>query len=224
VTKPSQYILPLPHRVSLDRDDYFVSASNRSALNWVERWPDWPQGMLAIVGPQGAGKTHLARVHEARAKLAERPVSHMLSDQANDLLIEDVELIVGDPLREEAIFHAFNRALLNNGSILFSSRTPLPGLPVTLADLRTRLNTVTVVELPAPDDALLMAVLLKLFADRQIDPERSAAVAAWAVPRMARSLAAAADFVDALDRRSLSDKRRLDTRLAAEILSPELDL
>lgn len=222
--EPRQYILPLPHRVSLDRDDYFVSTSNRAALTIVEQWPDWPQGMLALTGPSGSGKTHLARVHAARAERAGHHVVRDLAGEGHDLVIEDIDRLAGDPAREEAVFHAFNRVALEKGSILFTSSIPLPGLRLTLPDLRTRLNTVAVIDLAPPDDALLLAVLLKLFADRQIDPEQAAAVSAWAVPRMPRSLASAAALVEALDRRSLAEKRRIDTRLAADILSPELDL
>lgn len=222
MTVSSQYVLPLPHRVSRDRDDYYVSASNRQALTEVEHWPRWPLRMLAILGPAGSGKTHLACVHAARVEMTGHVLSTDPTAGGPHYLIEGIDARAGDANWEESMFHAFNRASLENGSILFTSRLPLPGIGFALADLRTRMNTVSVVELPPPDDALLLAVLLKLFADRQIDPERAAAVSAWAVPRMPRSLAAANGLVETLDRRSLAEKRRIDTRLAAEILQPDL--
>jgi chromosomal replication initiation ATPase DnaA len=218
VTKPRQLVLPLPERVSLARDDYFVSASNRAALTAVERWPDWPGGMLAVIGPDGAGKTHLAGLHAARAAEAGRAPALWPDAAGRDLIVEDADRAASDPVAAEALFHAFNRAAGEGGSILFTARTPLAGWPVALPDLRTRLNTVLSVDLPPPDDVLLLAVLMKQFADRQIDSRRAAEVAAWLLPRMDRSLGAARTLVAEIDRRSLADKRRIDVRLAGEVL------
>lgn len=218
MTGPRQLVLPLPRRELLGREDFYVADSNRAALEAIESWPGWTGGMLALIGPEGAGKTHLAGLHAARSGAALWPAG------TGHLIVEDADRVVGDRPREEALFHAFNRAVGQGGSILFTARRPLAGWPVGLPDLRTRLNTVVAVDLTAPDDALLTAVLLKQFADRQIDPVRAAEVAAWLVPRMDRSLAAARRVVEALDARSLAEKRRIDTRLAAEILQSSLDL
>lgn len=218
MTGPRQLVLPLPRRELLGREDFYVADSNRAALEAIESWPGWTGGMLALIGPEGAGKTHLAGLHAARSGAALWPAA------AGHLIVEDADRVVGDRAREEALFHAFNRAVGQGGSILFTARRPLAGWPVGLPDLRTRLNTVVAVDLTAPDDALLTAVLLKQFADRQIDPVRAAEVAAWLVPRMDRSLAAARRVVEALDARSLAEKRRIDTRLAAEILQSSMDL
>jgi len=218
MTGPRQLVLPLPRRELLGREDFYVADSNRAALEAIESWPGWTGGMLALIGPEGAGKTHLAGLHAARSGAALWP------DAAGHLIVEDADRVVGDRQREEQLFHAFNRVVGQGGSILFTARRPLAGWPVTLPDLRTRLNTVVAVDLTAPDDALLTAVLLKQFADRQIDPVRAAEVSAWLVPRMDRSLAAARRVVEALDARSLAEKRRIDTRLAAEILQSSLDL
>lgn len=221
--RPRQLVLPLPQSVSMARDDYFVSGSNRAAFAAVQAWPAWTGSMLALVGPAGTGKTHLASVHAAQVETAGHAVARWPDRSAANLIIEDADRFAGDPAREEALFHAFNRAA-DGGSILFTARAPVAGWNIRLPDLRTRLNTVVAVDLPAPDDDLLRAVLLKLFADRQIDADRAAETAAWLVPRMDRSLAAARAVVAELDARSLAEKRRIDARLAAEILNPDLGL
>lgn len=214
---PRQLVLPLPSRVLLGREDFYVADSNRAALEAVEAWPRWSGGMLAVIGPEGSGKSHLAHLHAARASAAFWP------DAGKHLIVENADRLVGGAATEEALFHAFNRAD-HGGSILFTAQTPVAGWSVALPDLRTRLNTVIAVDLTPPDDTLLRAVLLKLFADRQIDPERAAEVAGWLLPRMDRSLASARRIVEALDARSMVEMRRIDTRLAAEILNPPLDL
>jgi chromosomal replication initiation ATPase DnaA len=217
---PRQFVLPLPERVSLSREDYFVSSSNKSAVALLESWPNWPGGMLALIGPAGGGKTHLARAHLARVAAAGEAAA-LWPDQGRNIVVEDIDKLAGDRVAEEALFHAFNSAKAEGGSILFTARTPLGGWRIGLPDLATRLHTVVTAELPPPDDALLLAVLLKLFADRQIDPVRSAEVAAWLAPRIERSLAEATRVVAELDARSLAEKRRIDTKMAAAVLTPE---
>lgn len=217
---PRQIVLPLPERTSLAREDYFISSSNRAAAEALEAWPAWEGGMLAVIGPSGAGKTHLARAHAARAAGLGRPVSAWPDAAHGDLVIEDADRLLGTAGSDEAVFHAFNHAQATGGTILFTARRPVAGWPIVLPDLRTRMSTVVAIDLPPPDDALLLAVLLKLFADRQIAPGPAAEVAAWLVPRMERSLAEASRLVAELDQRSLAEKRRMDSRLAAEILNP----
>ena len=76
------------------------------------------------------------------------------------------------------------------------------------------------VTLAPPDDALLQAVLLKLFADRQITPLPS--LIPWLLKRMDRSFAEAGRLVAALDDRALATGRPLGPKLAGELLdAPE---
>ena len=62
-----QLVLDLPARPALGRADFFVSPANALALAQVDAWPDWPARRLAVVGPAGAGKTHLVHVWAARS-------------------------------------------------------------------------------------------------------------------------------------------------------------
>jgi hypothetical protein len=62
-----QLVLDLPARPALGRDAFFVAPANALALAQVDAWPDWPARRMALVGPAGAGKTHLAHVWAARS-------------------------------------------------------------------------------------------------------------------------------------------------------------
>src|ERR1700760_1955465 len=65
--EPRQLALTLDHAESFARDDFLVGPSNSKALTLVERCPDWPGRVVALVGPEGAGKSHLAAIWADRA-------------------------------------------------------------------------------------------------------------------------------------------------------------
>lgn len=216
-----QLVLELPARPALGRADFFVAAPNALALAQVEAWPDWPARRLAVVGPAGAGKTHLAQVWAARAgarvvagaELAGIEPGAVPAGAA--LAVEDVDRVAGDRAAEEALFHLANR-LAARGSLMVSGREAPGRWGIRLPDLGSRLAAAGVARLEAPDDALLAAVLVKLFADRQIGV--APGLIGYLLPRMERSFEGAERLVAALDRAGLARRRAITPRLAAEVL------
>ena len=221
-----QLVLDLPVRPALGRADFFVSPANRLALAQVESWPGWPSGRLAVTGPEGAGKTHLAHVWAARAGAriiagADLPgldLAGMPADAA--LVVEDADRLRdlgrSRSLAEEALFHLCNHLAAGGGSLMATGRLAPARWRIALADLASRLRAAPVARLEAPDDALLAAVLVKLFADRQIAVAPD--LIRYLLARMERSFAAAEALVAALDRAGLSRHRPITARLAAEVL------
>ena len=132
---------------------------------------------------------------------------------ANRFAVEDVGQ---GPFDEEALFHLINRCLEPGGALLVTSDQVPAHMPLGLADLASRLRAATLAEIERPDEALIEAVLVKQFADRQI--EVGPGVTAFAVARMERSLAAARLLVALIDRRSLEEKRRVTRPLVAAVL------
>jgi chromosomal replication initiation ATPase DnaA len=217
---PRQLALALPHAESFARDDFLVGASNKGALGMIERWPDWPDRVLALVGPEGAGKSHLASIWadiagarrvSARA-LGETNLPAALATGA--LVIEDASAQVD----ERALFHLLNLMRQEEAFVLITTRTAPARWSIALPDLTSRLRAVPVVDLQAPDDALLRAVLVKLFADRQLVVDES--LIGYLATRIERSFAGARAAVQKLDREALRQKRPVTRALAAETLSP----
>jgi chromosomal replication initiation ATPase DnaA len=217
---PRQLALALPHAESFARDDFLVGASNKGALGMIERWPDWPDRVLALVGPEGAGKSHLASIWadiagarrvSARA-LGETNLPAALATGA--LVIEDASAQVD----ERALFHLLNLMRQEEAFVLITTRTAPARWSIALPDLTSRLRAVPVVDLQAPDDALLRAVLVKLFADRQLVVDES--LIGYLATRIERSFAGARAAVQELDREALRQKRPVTRALAAETLSP----
>jgi len=213
-----QLPLDLAYRPALGRADFMVASSNEAAVAWIDRWPDWPRGRLLIHGPSGSGKSHLAAVWCARSGAAAVPAETLAVGDVpalaahRALVVEDVERI-GDPA---ALLHLYNLADARAVSILFTAAIAPGSWRGVLADLVSRLKTVMSAEILAPDDALLAAVLAKLFADRRIavDPD----LVDYLLPRMERSFAAVGRIVAALDRAGLAERRRVTVALARTVL------
>ncbi len=216
-----QLPLDLPARPALGRDDFFVSPANADALAAIERWPGWPGGKLLLCGAPGAGKTHLVHVWAARSgghvlaarQLAQTDVAALV-ETGRDIALEDIDRIAGDAPAERALFHLHNLALAEGRRLLLSSTEERPDL--ALPDLHSRIAGTPRARLHPPDDALLSAVLIKLFADRQLTvPPR---VIGHLARRMERSLSVAARVVATLDSLSLARQCRITPRLADSAL------
>src|SRR5258708_22195783 len=59
---PRQLALALDHAESFAREDFLSSRCNAAALALIDSWPDWPGQAVALVGPEGSGKSHLAAI------------------------------------------------------------------------------------------------------------------------------------------------------------------
>ena len=215
--RPRQLALALEHAESFAREDFLSGPSNAVALALVDAWPDWSHRTVMLTGPEGSGKSHLAaiwaqtagaRLIAARA-LEEASVPSALATGA--LVVEDV---VAGAFDERALFHLLNLAREHDAFVLLTARTA----PMTFAvrDLASRVKALPLVAMMPPDDTLLRAVLVKLFADRQLSVDE--ALIGYVATRIERSFAAARAVVARLDDEALRHKRPLTRAFAAEVL------
>ncbi|MGH7879722.1 MAG: chromosomal replication initiator DnaA, partial [Candidatus Binataceae bacterium] len=153
---PRQLALALDHAESLAREDFLSGPPNAAALSLIDRWPDWPARVVALIGPEGSGKSHLAaiwaeaagaRVLAAKLLAAIDPPSALATGA---LVIEDLE---PEGLDEPALFHLLNLAREEGAYVLLTARTAPTGFPVAIRDLGSRLRALPAVTLAGPDDA-----------------------------------------------------------------------
>ncbi|MBV9824796.1 MAG: DNA replication protein [Alphaproteobacteria bacterium] len=221
-----QISLPLPPRQRASgRIDFLASDSNRAALGWIERWPDWPAHTLILHGPPGSGKTHLTRLWQERSD-AIVLAGPELTDQTPAGLAprRAIAVDMADSASERALLHLYNWSKETGGNVLIVARQAPLRWAVALPDLASRLRAAPEVAIGTPDDALLSAVLVKHFADRQVRVEPS--LIGFLLRRMERSLAAADAIAAALDDAALGRKGPISIPLARRViaeagLSPE---
>jgi len=215
---PRQLLLALDHSVSFSREDFLQGPPNLAAFNLVERWPDWPDRIVALVGPQGSGKSHLAAIWaEATGArvLSAKLLAHTELPAAfvtGALVLEDLEF---EGLDERTLFHFLNLAREQAAYVLITSRSPLTTFPVIIRDLASRMRAVPMVTLAAPDDELLRALIVKLALDRQIAVDE--ALVSFIANRIERSFAAAHHAVQRLDEEAMRQHRPVTRALAAEL-------
>jgi chromosomal replication initiation ATPase DnaA len=216
---PRQLALALGFRERFGREDFLEGPSNAAALALIARWPDWPAPAVALVGPEGSGKSHLAAIW-ATAAGARAIAGHAVALAGVPTALATGALVIEDldagACEEAALVHLLNLAREEGVSLLITARTAPTGWPVALRDLASRLRALPVVTLAPPDDALLRAVLVKLFADRQLAVDEG--LVRYLADRIERSFAAAGAIVDQLDREALRQKREVNRAFAAELL------
>ena len=176
---------------------------------------------LVLIGPEGSGKSHLAHIWAGLSGADLFPASEVVAldpDAVTQdaLCVEDVHLIARDMAAQTALFHIHNFAMERGTPLMLTGRGGVAGWGLTLPDLNSRLSSATTVALEPPDDALLAAVMVKQFADRQnvITPD----LIAYLVLRVERSFSVARDVATALDAYAIANKRPITRRLAAEVL------
>ncbi len=220
-----QLSFDLPAKTALGREDFFVSPANALAAAMISA-TSWPGNKLVLSGPVGAGKTHLAHVWAAGTGGRIVQARTLLDDDVPELArgpiaVEDVPMIADDIEQQKALFHLHNLVLAEGHALLMTGRLAPKFWQLPLADLQSRVEGAHHVTLDPPDDALLGAVLAKLFVDRQLNPGPD--VIAYLVKHMDRRFETAADVVAQLDRLALSEKRDITRRLAIRVLNMNPD-
>ena len=217
----NQLSFSLPKKETLDRDNYFVSQANQGAVSLIEDWINWPSGKLILVGSEGSGKTHLGHLWASEVGATIINATTLMEQQISELskapvLVEDINEIQRNQPVEIVLFHLHNLLYSEGHSLLMTSQI-LPGrLNFSLEDLQSRIEASTTAKLHPVDDNLLGAILIKMFADRQI--YFSDKLLTYVLSRVERSYTAAKLFVEEVDSKAMAESRVIGKKLVRDIL------
>ena len=193
----AQFALPLtiggdaPARI-------IVGPSNQDVIDAFARAAEWPFRTAILAGPPRSGKSLLARW------FAESGVGEAIDD--------------ADRQPEDELFHSWNRAQVTAKPLLLVSTRPPGEWRVALPDLASRLGAALLLEIGAPDDAMLAELIADHAARRGLALGEGAA--AWLLPRIERSHAAVEGLVAEIDRLSLERKAPITISLLRDALTP----
>ncbi len=215
-----QLTFDLPAGVSLSAGDFFVSSANTAAFVMVTNPDGWPERKLVLTGPSGSGKSHLAGIFANQVGATTVQAADLTEDMQHPdtpMVVEDIEGLT--TAGETVLFHLHNHLAQAKLPLLITAQTPPARWPIALPDLASRMQATTPAHIDDPDDELLKAVIMKLFADRQITypPDLPDFLAV----RIERSFAAAAAIVTALDETALREKRKVNRHLASQVLQSD---
>jgi chromosomal replication initiation ATPase DnaA len=217
LVQPRQLAFALPHAESLTRDNFLGGPANAAGLALIDSWPDWPNRVMLLVGPEASGKSHLASIW-AEQSGARSTSAHVLTPAEVPGALATGALVIEDlrpaDIDERALFHLLNLAREDSAFVLMTARAP--PTEVELRDLRSRLRAVPTVQLLPPDDHLFRALIVKFCADRQLAVDE--AVVGYLTTRLERSYAAVRHTVELLDAEALRLGRPVTRALAAELL------
>jgi chromosomal replication initiation ATPase DnaA len=213
-----QLRLPLTRDVPASAAAFVRSASNAFAHDALAVWPDSAGRVMALCGPAGCGKSHLAALWAER--IGAVPLNGSEAALADPLELEGrpVLLDIAQDADDETLFHLINLAQQDGGALLMVSRPSPRRWQVAVPDLRSRLDAVRVVAMEAPDDTVLSAILSARFAERSITPGDG--VIDYLIRRIDRSAEAAAEIVERLD----AQHRPVNRALARQVLEASADL
>ncbi len=214
-----QLALQLPIAApSLTRASYIVSESNRNAFDTLVRWRDANEPFLTICGAPKSGKTHIATILLEDGDAISRHVNDEIlecdaASRAPMMLVDGVEAL-DDPRR---LLAAIESVRARQGRLVLVGVGDPQDWAGELRDLRTRLVAMPRISLEEPDEALLEKLIVKLLLDRQL--KTPPAIASFAAPRLRKTFAAVHQFVDALDKASITSKRPVGVGLARSVLA-----
>ncbi len=215
----SQTSLDLTLKPTFHAKDFVCTQRNQTAFSWIEKWPQWPTPCLILYGPKGCGKTHLAHIwaDKANAKLLQPEQWQNLSledfsKNPHSLVLEDITA----PFDATHMLHLYNLIQENKKYLLITAETPVPMWKISLPDLQSRLQSASAVEIDHPDDELLKAVMVKLFADQQVSVETS--VLDYLLPRIERSFASVQAIVRHINAFAFAKQRKITVPLVAQAL------
>lgn len=196
-----------------------VARANEAAARLLTDWAAWPGGALALSGPQGSGKTHLALAwaletgaRELAPQATSEEAAEMFAETGGRLLIDDAD----GPRDDAMLWRLLDLTRARKGAVLLVGARPPGDWTTPIPDLRSRLQALPVARLGEPDEAFLEVVLRRVCREQFIQLSDDAAK--YLSKRMPRTFAAAHALAAELDRSIVKGARPVSVAVAKRAL------
>ncbi|MDX2049558.1 MAG: DnaA/Hda family protein [Rickettsiaceae bacterium] len=206
-----QEILEIKPDPGYQIEDFVCSSSNLEAFNAISskivgHLPY--KNILYVSGPKSSGKTFLTKIY-AHIKNAK----HVTTQNDIDALHKNYVIDDADLMREEDIFHIFNKCVSLNYDLLISAKS---NWAIALPDLRSRINSVKQTFILPPDDEMIEAFIIAEFSRRSLSA--SMEVVNYLKPRVERNFDKIIQQINIIDQYCLTDKRNLSVKTLSSLM------
>lgn len=214
-----QRILNLARKPTYEVADFFVSACNKIAFEWVRSWPKWPFHCLILSGPKGCGKTHLSKIWAEQSQAKALDFDSLKDLNLDEFCANATAIIIEDlPLNfnEELLFHLYNVIRQAEKYLMITSEVSPNEWNLELPDLQSRLRASIWVGIEPADNDLLRAMLHKIFADAQVRVEDT--IIEYLLNHYERSFEAIQEAAEHINTFAFATKRKITLPLVKEVL------
>ena len=218
MNKQNQLLINFNLKKDYDEQDFYVTSSNKYAFNIINGWPKWLKRTVNLYGEQYSGKSHLSKIFETKTTCLNIESINFTSEillkfkTKQALIIENFNFNIPEKL----LYSLINIVEQENKYLLITSLKPINKFDFKLKDLNSRINNCLFVEIGAPDDELIYALIVKNFSDRQINIDKK--IIEYIIKRINRSYKDIFLFIYKVDQLSLQKGKPINLSIIKKIL------
>ena len=218
MNEQNQLLINFNLKKDYDEQDFYVSSSNKYAFNIINGWPKWLKRTVNLYGEQYSGKSHLSKIFETKTTCLNIESINFTSEillkfkTKQALIIENFNFNIPEKL----LYSLINIVEQENKYLLITSLKPINKFDFKLKDLNSRINNCLFVEIGAPDDELIYALIVKNFSDRQINIDKK--IIEYIIKRINRSYKDIFLFIYKVDQLSLQKGKPINLSIIKKIL------
>tara|TARA_B100001989_G_C24510609_1_gene450207 strand:- start:34 stop:696 length:663 start_codon:yes stop_codon:yes gene_type:complete len=218
MTKLDQRIIKFNYEKNLEKDDFYVSESNKHILKQIDNWPKWEKNFLNINGENYSGKTHLVNIFLKKFKGIKFEANLLTDEDLKETKIHQNIVLenLNEDVNEKLIYSLLNIIDQDNKYLIVTSVKPIVDIKFSLKDLKSRTKNFLLQNIKKPDDELVFALILKNLSDRQIFLEKK--LIDFIMKRIDRSYGKIFDFIYKIDEISLKNKKSIDLKMIKNAL------
>ena len=218
MNKFDQRIIKFNYEKNLEKDDFYVSESNKHILKQIDNWPKWEKNFLNINGENYSGKTHLVNIFLNKFKGIKFEANLLTDENLREIkMYQNIVLEnLNENVNEKLIYTLLNIIDQENKYLIITSVKPIVDIEFSLKDLKSRTKNFLLQSIRKPDDELVFALILKNLSDRQIFLEKK--LIDFIMKRIDRSYGKIFDFIYKIDEISLKKKKSIDFKIIKNAL------
>jgi len=211
-----QKVLNFKFDNSYNEKDFILDSSNEKALLFFNKFPDWENKLINLVGSEKSGKTFLLKILNKKNDFYYLNTFPENNEEFDKLFNFERFLLDLNELDEIKFFSILNHCIINDKYLVVTSLVPLTQLNLSLPDLKSRIKQFYILNIDIPSDQLIYSLILKFFSDNQVIIKKE--LIEFIVKKIDRSYPRINQFLVKLNDLSIERKKKIDFKLINEII------